>query len=112
MSQFAYRIQPTRIAMLTDAATEREADVIAQHFKYLSDLTAQGQVLFAGRTLTADEDTFGLVVVEAESEAAARHLMVNDPAVAQGVMRATLWPFRVALWASRIHAPCLGENVK
>ena len=101
MPQFAYRIQPTRIAMLLNGPTEHEARVVEQHFAYLRDLTAQGHVLFAGRTLTTDDQTFGIVVFEAESEAAARELMVNDPAVLYGVMRAQLWPFRVALWSAR-----------
>jgi len=101
MPQFAYRIQPTRLAMLTEAATERETGVIARHFAYLSELTDRGQVLFAGRTLTADEQTFGIVVLEAESEVAARRLMLDDPAVSEGVMQATLWPFRIALWSTR-----------
>ena len=101
MPQFAYRIQPTRIAMLADSATDVEAGVIARHFAYLSDLTARGQVLMAGRTLAAGDDTFGIVVFEAESEDAARRLMLDDPAVSQGVMRAALWPFRVALWSAR-----------
>jgi uncharacterized protein YciI len=97
MPQFIYRIQPTRMAMLTGAPTETEARVVAEHFQYLQDLTRRGVVLLAGRTLTADDDAFGIVVLEAESEAAAGHLMACDPAVAQGVMRARLWPFRVAL---------------
>jgi uncharacterized protein YciI len=101
MPQFAYRIQPTRPAMLAEGPTEREADTVARHFAYLSELTDRGQVLFAGRTLTADEHSFGIVVFEAESEDAARRLMQGDPAVAAGLMQATLWPFRVALWSAR-----------
>ncbi|MBP6776361.1 MAG: hypothetical protein KA151_03805 [Piscinibacter sp.] len=101
MPQFAYRIEPTRLAMLSEGPTEREAGTVARHFAYLSDLTDRGHVLFAGRTLTADEHSFGIVVFEAASADAARRLMQGDPAVAEGVMRATLWPFRVALWSAR-----------
>lgn len=101
MPQFAYRLQPTRLAMLAEGPTEREAGAVARHYAYLSELTDLGQVLFAGRTLTADEQAFGIVVFESESEDAARRLMQGDPAVAEGVMQAALSPFRVALWSAR-----------
>ena len=51
----------------------------------------------AGRTQTADSDTFGIVILKADDEAAARKLMKADPAVAHGVMHAALYPFRIAL---------------
>jgi hypothetical protein len=44
-----------------------------------------------------DESTFGIAIFEAENEEVARTIMENDPAVAGGVMRATLYPYRVAL---------------
>lgn len=101
MPQFLYRIQPTRHDMLASGPTHREALIAEQHFEYLSALTLHGRVLFAGRTLTTDDQAFGIVVLEVESEAEARQLMSNDPAVAHGVMAAQLWPFRVALWAAQ-----------
>lgn len=110
MPQFAYRIQPTRLAMLAEGPTEREARVVARHFAYLSELAERGQVLFAGRTLTADEQAFGIVVFDAASEDAARRLMQGDPAVAEGVMQAALWPFRVALWSARGPQPGSGDD--
>ena len=100
MPQFIYRVQPTRLEMLTEGPTERETEVVRQHFEYLQGLTATGVVLVAGRTQTADERTYGIVVFEAESEAAARRVMGDDPAVKHGVMRAELAPFHVALWSS------------
>jgi uncharacterized protein YciI len=53
----------------------------------------------AGRPLNADESTFGIVVFLAESEALAQELVRNDPAVENGVMRAELFPYRVAMWS-------------
>ena len=101
MPQFIYRLQPTRPAMLAEGPTEREARIVDEHFDYLKRLTTAGQVLLAGRTLTADEQAFGIVVFEAECEAAAAGLVAGDPAVRQGVMRAEHWPFRVALWSAK-----------
>ena len=99
MEQFLYRIQPTRLGMLTDGPTEREAAIVGEHFSYLEDLVAKGRVLMAGRTLTADESTFGIVVFVAPSQAHAQELVRNDPAVLHGVMRAQLFPYHVALWS-------------
>jgi uncharacterized protein YciI len=99
MPQFFYRIQPTRLAMLTEGATEAEACIIGEHFNYLGKLVAEGVVLMAGRTLTKDEKTFGIVIFAAASEAEAGALMQNDPALKLGVMTAELFPYRVALWS-------------
>lgn len=101
MKQYLYRIQPTRIGMLTDGPTPQEAAIIGDHFAYLEKLVAEGTVLMAGRTLNADDTTFGIVVFVADSEARATEIMRGDPAVAAGVMNAALFPYRVALWTSR-----------
>ena len=85
--------------MLTDGPTEREAATIAEHFEYLQRLHATGVVLMAGRTLNNDAQAFGIVVFTAESEHVALRLMQADPAVCAGVMKAELFPYRVALWS-------------
>jgi uncharacterized protein len=101
MPQFLYRIQPTRPGMLTEGPTDREASIINEHFEYLRKLVAEGVVFMAGRTLNADERTFGIVVFAAASESAAVAVMQNDPAVKLGVMKAELFPYRVALWSPK-----------
>jgi len=95
--KFLYRIQPARAEMLKSGPTKEESALVEEHFNYLKKLTAKGVVILAGRTLTTDESSFGLVIFRAESEETARAIMNNDPAVKNGVMRATLFPFRVAL---------------
>jgi uncharacterized protein YciI len=97
--QFLYKIQPTRPAMLTEGATEQEAAIISQHFNYLRELSEKGVVLLAGRTLNTDESSFGIVILEVDSEAGAQTIVNDDPAVSQGVMRAELYPYRIALMA-------------
>ena len=101
MSQFLYRVQPTRLGMLTDAPTEREAQVLGEHFASLSALADKGILLMAGRTLTADDQTFGIAVLVASTLAEAEAIMNDDPAVKHGVMRAELFPYRIALWSGR-----------
>jgi uncharacterized protein YciI len=69
------------------------------HFRYLKDLTDRDVVILAGRTLNTDVSSFGIVILKAGSEEEARERMNDDPAVKQGVMRAELYPYRVALMA-------------
>jgi regulator of protease activity HflC (stomatin/prohibitin superfamily) len=53
----------------------------------------------AGRTLTVDEHTFGIVVFHADSQERAGAIVEGDPAVKYGVMRAELFAYRVSLWS-------------
>jgi uncharacterized protein YciI len=98
-SQYLYKIQPTRPEMLPDGPTSEEAERISQHFDYLKALVDKGIVILAGRTLNTDPSSFGIVIFNAATEVAARQLMNDDPAVKSGVMRAELYPYRVALLA-------------
>jgi uncharacterized protein YciI len=94
--QFLYRITPVRPAMV-QGPNAQEAAVLGEHVRYLNDLAERGVVQLAGRTQTADPDTFGIVVFRAESEEAARVIMEADPAVRGGLMRAELFPYRIAV---------------
>lgn len=95
MAQWLYRIVPTRPAMVREA-TDDEAAVVAAHFQYLLDLEARGNLILAGRTQEG-AGTFGLVIFDAVDDEAARAIMDADPAVAGGVMAATLHPYAVAV---------------
>ncbi len=97
--QFLYTIKPTRLAMLVDGGTAEENAVLSQHFSHLQELTSQGIVVMAGRTQTTGLESFGIVIFYATDETEAQVIMAADPAVAQGVMQAILYPFRVALMA-------------
>ena len=101
MPDFLYRIQPTRPGLLLQGPTEQESAIVEAHLLYLKNLVSDGVVLMAGRTLTADASAFGIVVFRADSEPEAREIMRKDPAVAQGVMSAELFPYRIALWSSQ-----------
>lgn len=99
MPQYLYRLTPTRLDMLRGGPTAAEADAVARHFAYLQGQLATGTLLMAGRTLTDDERTFGIAVLQVDSEATARGVMDDDPAAREGVMRAEMFPYRVALWS-------------
>ena len=95
--QYLYRIQPTRPAMLTDGPTPEEQRIVGEHFSYLQGLTEQGIVVLAGRTLNTDESSFGIIIFNADSDEGANAVAERDPAVRQGVMRAQIFPYQVAL---------------
>jgi uncharacterized protein YciI len=97
---YLYRIQPTRQEMLIEGATPEEAEIIGEHFTYLQRLTMEGVAILVGRTLTTDQDTFGIIILTARSDEEAYALMNADPAVSKGVMSAKLFPFRIALQAA------------
>ncbi len=97
MAQFIYTLKVTRLGQLIDGPTAEEQAIVGRHFAYLQDLTEKGVAILVGRTQTADADTFGIMVFQAASEAEAREIMANDPAVKNGVMAARLYPFRIAL---------------
>ena len=96
MPQFLYRVQPTRPEMLTQGPTPEEDAAISEHFHYLVRLADAGVMHLFGRTLNTDASSFGLCIFEAADEPAARAIMDGDPAVRAGVMRAELFPYRIA----------------
>ena len=99
MQEYLYRIHPVRAEILSLGTTSAEDAVFEIHFAYLQSATAQGVVLLAGRTLTTDPASFGIVILRAASVVEAEAFMQADPAVSAGVMNADLYPFRVALLA-------------
>ena len=97
IEQYVYVIKPTCLEMLTSGPTPDEEEIVGQHFAYLQALTDDGVVILAGRTQTSDHNSFGIVILNAGSESEAHERMETDPAVKGDVMRAELFPFRIAL---------------
>ena len=95
--QFVYMLQLAPRFHEEASWTDTENAVATAHFEYLSRAAKTGQVILAGRTMEPLGKTFGLVIFEADSEAAAMDFMRSDPAVKSGLMTATLHPYAVAL---------------
>ena|SRR5215212_2818195 len=98
--EWAYRVSPVRTAMLTKP-TAKEGAAVGAHWAYLKEQFRNGTIVFAGRTTSMDKSTFGIVVFRADDEQAARAVMNADPSVKQGVFKASLYPFSVALLEGR-----------
>ena len=95
--QFLYRLTPIRVEMVTVGPTPEEQAIVSEHFAHLEALTEQGMMLLVGRTQDNSPRTFGIVIFQAESGEQALEIMNGDPAVQKGIMRAELFPFRIAL---------------
>lgn len=94
MNQWLYLLRPVRPKLATNPTPE-EAAAVERHFRRLQNMLTEGRLILAGRTL--EDFPFGIVVFDAETEDEARAIMDGDPAVQEGVMTATLHPYRVAL---------------
>ena len=96
-NQYIYSLKPVRPEFVTDpdSRTREEEAAAEQHYAFLKSATDRGQVLLAGRS--PDVEGPALVIFEARSLKAAESFMEGDPFVAEGVMRASLHPFRAAL---------------
>ncbi len=92
--EFLCTLEPIRPAMPEDPTPE-EGDAVAAHFAYYESLLASGTLILAGRTLEAPHR--GVFAFRAQDRGDAERIVANDPAVARGIMRAALQPFRVAL---------------
>jgi len=84
--------------MLSEGPTEQESRVVSDHYSYLKELMEQGTVILAGRTQNTDYSSFGIVIFNAQSLEMARKVVENDPAVKKTVMRAELYPYRIAMF--------------
>jgi uncharacterized protein YciI len=91
--QFVYIYKPVK-DNFNETATEEENKIISEHFLYLKNLLEKKILILAGPEINAK---FGIAVLEVYSEEEAEKIMNNDPAVANKVFTAELFPFRVSL---------------
>lgn len=96
--QFIYMLKLIPSLLDGNNWTERENRIVQEHFETLQKLVAENTVILAGRTLNNDPSTFGIVILQTETEEKARSLMENDPAVKERIMTAELYPYRIALF--------------
>lgn len=94
---FLYTLRPTRLAMFTEGPTPEEQALVGGHWAYSQELLARGILVFAGRTLTMDADTFAVVIIRAESAAVAHTIASADPGVAGEMFSMQLFPFQPML---------------
>ena len=98
MPEYIYFVHPPRPTFPGDG-TEEEFAIVGEHFAYLQDKLARGELILAGRT--QDMPPTGLAIFGAEDDVAARRFFENDPAVVKGVFKGEVRPYSVALLRGR-----------
>jgi uncharacterized protein YciI len=93
MAEYIYLIHPLRHEFFENPTLQEET-AMDEHYEYLKTASLKGTVVLAGPCL---DETFGIVVMSAENEPAARAFMMNDPAVKNNVMMAELHPMKISL---------------
>jgi uncharacterized protein YciI len=98
MAEWIYFLHAPR-ENFAETMTDEEQAVWGAHFERLQRLLDEGTLILAGPTLGPVNT--GICVFEAEDEAAARRIVDDDPAVASGIARGELRPFRASLLRGR-----------
>jgi uncharacterized protein YciI len=79
--------------------TDAERRVWGEHWARMQRLQPEGRIILVGPTLGPHNT--GICVFEAADEASAQAFMEEDPAIASGIGRGELRPFRVSLLRGR-----------
>jgi uncharacterized protein len=96
--QFLYKLKLIPELLVEENWTDRENNMVYEHFKVLQGLLKENKLIMAGKTDNLDATTFGLVILQVDNEETARTIMENDPTVKGGIMTAELYPYSVALY--------------
>ncbi len=93
--QFALIMKATGPEFFKKTQESDGMQLVSKHFQKLQALTQQGVCIFSGHSLNRDETGFGIIVVRADSEAAAQKIIDDDDLVKAGLVRGTVFPFQV-----------------
>jgi uncharacterized protein len=95
MGYFAYKLIPPRPSFDQDMS-DSEAVIMGDHFSYWKGLLGTGAVVVYG-PVSDPAGTWGLAVVEADSEAGVEALGRADPAVKSGMATFEVLPMATAI---------------
>lgn len=94
MDNYLVVLTPCRPTLAQDA-TEAELAVVGEHFAHLQKRRDAGGLFLAGRT---EGGEMGVIVLRASTADEVDAFLNADPAIRDGLMTATRYPFRLALW--------------
>jgi len=92
---YAIRTRATRPEMRVTGLNDMEQAAYAKHVPWLQAQIEAGIMSFVGRTAAGGADGWALTVIKADSEDAAREIMMSDPFVQDGVVVPELFAFEV-----------------
>ena len=101
MAEWIYFLHPPR-DNFAETMTEAEGKAWGRHWQRTQRLYLEGRIILVGPTL--GRTNTGICVFEADDEAAARELMNEDPAIAEGFATGELRPFQLSLLRGRDEA--------
>src|SRR5262245_12282224 len=93
--QFVLLMKPTGPEFFKKTQEADGQQMVERHFKKLQALTQQGICLFSGHTLVTNESGFGIIVVNANTEADAQRIIDDDDLVRAGLVHGTIFPLQV-----------------
>jgi uncharacterized protein YciI len=93
MPEYIYLIHPFRDGFFENPTTEEKA-ILDEHFAYLQEAAEAGITILGG---LCTDDTFELVILQAENEEAANAFMFADPSVKKNIMAAELHPILISI---------------
>jgi uncharacterized protein YciI len=94
MATFSYFLHPPR-DNFAETMTEHEQQTWGQHFAWLGELYAAGQLILVG--VTEGRINTGVAILEAADEDAARDLVAGDPVTRAGLAEGDLRPFSLGM---------------
>ena len=98
MPEWIYIIHPPR-ENFAATMTDDEGEVWGHHWQRIKRLFLEGSIVMIGPSLGSNN--LGICIFEAPDEEAARKFMEEDPAIASGIGRGELQPYRVSLMRGR-----------
>jgi uncharacterized protein len=95
MDYFVYKLIPPRPTFATDMSND-EAATMGEHADYWQRLFGEGRVIVYG-PVGDPAGSWGLAVVEADTEDAVRAIGADDPAVKSGMCTFDVFPMAAAI---------------
>jgi uncharacterized protein YciI len=98
MPEWIYIIHPPR-ENFARTMTPAEEEVWSRHWQRAKRLYLEGSIIVMGPSLGSNN--LGVCIFEAANDDAARKFMEEDPAIASGIGRGELQPYRLSLLRGR-----------
>lgn len=99
MSHYIYVMEPVDPAKAAsrETWTDHDRESFDLHWARLEQAKEEGVLLLAGRSPDPSGTGPAIVIFEAESDEAAQRFFEAEPFLTRGFVRATLYPFRIAI---------------
>lgn len=91
--QFIYELKIIEQFQHKSRWSEKEHQIYQEHFDYLDALTKSGNIEIAGIQSQGLQEHKGIILLNVKDYEEAKSIAINDPAVRDGMMTASIYPF-------------------